>query len=211
MRKGTILGIMGCVVLLVVPASVNAATQPPGIQGNVTVVSPIPLPVTGSLAVSGTANVNVVNQDSHPVPVTNGPANTPLQVQLVTDPPWVPVASSSGVSQSSPVVTVYRVPDTAQRFVIELVTYDIAGLTSGGLLVSKIGLGVTTGGSSIEHYLTVAPVITYGTGAFKEYSLAQQVTLYADPGSDVTCQVYSDSATANSWSGTVTLGGRLVQ
>lgn len=70
MRRLTILGILACAVLLAVPASVNAA-QPPIIQGNVTVVSPIPLPVTGNVnaTVPGTVNATVSNTPSNPLSV----------------------------------------------------------------------------------------------------------------------------------------------
>jgi hypothetical protein len=62
MKRLTILGIIACVMMLVVSASVGAK-QPSGIQGNVTVVNPPshPVPVTG--------NVNIANTEGNPVPV----------------------------------------------------------------------------------------------------------------------------------------------
>lgn len=68
MKKLTILCIQACAVLFLITASVNAG-QPQGIQGNVTIVNPLPVPVTGDVNATVSGDVNVVNDSNNPVPV----------------------------------------------------------------------------------------------------------------------------------------------
>lgn len=80
MKRLTILGIIACVVMLVVPASV-LAKQPSGIAGNVTVVNPSsnPVPVEGDVNATVTGDVNVANEPTVHV-------GSPADVNVVNEP-----------------------------------------------------------------------------------------------------------------------------
>jgi hypothetical protein len=135
----------------------------------VTIVNPLPVPVAGSVAVSGTANVNVVNA---PLRVAVDATQQPFQKTLCTVG-WPPGCLSTPSS--------FNVPSD-KRLVIEYVS----GQCDTASLAESVGLmSVSTLVSSVPTSHYVVPQFLGSVGSVKLYGSAQQTRIYADPGTQV--------------------------
>jgi hypothetical protein len=193
-------------LLAVIGTIMNARQASAQDQGNgptkVTIVSPVPLPVTGSVTgtvtgnvgVTGTvglasgASVHVNNTLTDPVRVRN--VNDAIQPFQVTVSCLVPASACSAGG--------YTVP-MGKRAVIEYVSGKANG--SGSFDVAP-SLQTMTGGVTVEHELT-SSTAPRGTSTW-----GQQLRLYADPGSSINPSVFTNPSTNANF--TFTISGYLV-
>ncbi len=148
---------------------------------SVTVVAPLPLPVTGtvsgSVSISGTPSVNVSEE------------GTPFATTLCD--------GTLGVCASSSLPGSYMIPAN-NHLIIEYtsVSCELDTATPGSsATVGRFGLYVTTAGVTNDHSIANSPAVV--ASAYPSLQLfsqwAQPVKLYGDPGTAVTL---SDALTA---------------
>jgi len=146
----------------------------------VSVVSPVPLPVTGSVngsvSISGTPNVFVTNTDGNPLPTrdVDNPARTPIQFKLCQ-------TSSFGGGNPGVTCTDHSFQVSSEyRLVIEYISGQCFFTPA---VVTSIQLAVSTrvGGSSASHNLHLL------SNALdqRDLDIGQQVRIYADPDTSV--------------------------
>ena len=158
------LGVLAMFLTSVVVSARPAGAAPPVQAGpNVTIVSPLPLPVTGTTAVSGTVSVRDVDNA----------ARSPIQIELCQS------ASFGGPTPTCLAPPSAAVPST-HRLVIEYVSGGCS-VTPGVITFVRIHLGTTAGGTSASH---VFPLTKDALDA-GQLETALQTRIYADPGSTV--------------------------
>lgn len=166
-----------------------AATPPPGIQGNVTVVNTAaePVPVTGT--VSGTITGTVTDADN--------PARHAVQQDFTLSDP-----SSTGVSTSTIAIPAKKI------FVIEYVSWAVNRPAVGDLLEVEVGttgpkLDGTTG--TVFYDMVIPPP---SSGSSLGNVGGQVVRLYAQPGTTLT--VRAGLTASQQISGSVSISGYFV-
>lgn len=172
---------------LMIALGVNAAAPSPA-PVSVNVVN-TPLPVTGSVSVSGTSSVNasqngnwsvgITNTAANPVPVRNvdRPDSAPFEVQTCIS---VPIEGCSGG---------YDVPFTVdnrpiQRVVIDYVSV-VCGVTPATAIVSLVSMNTQVRGSGANYGFQ--PNFGFVDNANDErlQGVAQVTRIYADAGSSI--------------------------
>jgi hypothetical protein len=154
---------------------------------NVTIVSPIPLPVTGSVTSTVTGTVPVTGTvglaSGASVHVNNTVAD-PVRVRNVNDG-IQPFQGATSCSTTISSVTggcaqqVFNVP-VGKRAVIEYFTGTATlNVGPGGLFVFPT-VQTTIGGTAVVHGVSVLPLVSTNLGAATQWG--QQVRLYADSG-----------------------------
>ena len=159
-----------------------------------------PLPVTGSVSLSGSGNVSAAQSGNWSVGINNGAAN-PVPVrnveQVPDDPFQFHVCISSGAQDFS-CATRIIVPATVgdsqvRRMTIEHVT---AFCTAQPSTEANLGvqLATTSGGTIVTHGFPLnAGTVSNVLGTLeRDQGLAQVTRLYADPGTEV---FYGSSST----------------
>jgi hypothetical protein len=161
-------------MLAVIGTIMNSRQASAQDQGNgVTIVSPIPLPVTGTVGVASGASVRVNNTVADPVRVRN--VNDAIQ-------PFQAGQACTGLSGSSGCkVTIFTVP-TGKRAVIEyfsgIAILPVGLVVSPFLHTTQIGLGTRS------HFVpTTSPAYPNAPSGITTWG--QQVRLYADPGTAI--------------------------
>jgi hypothetical protein len=152
--------------------SPQASAQDQGNVSKVAIVSPIPLPVTGSTTVTG--NVGILGTPA--VTLSGNSAVNPLFVRDISEAAAQPFQFSA----SHPVGgAVFTVPSNT-RLVIEYVSY-----TCGAAQAGAVGLGTTVNGSKVIHWIQHDTSEATGNGFCVT---GRQVRIYADPLTDVIYQ-----------------------
>lgn len=174
MKRLAILGILASVVLLVAPVAVIAATPPNGITGNVTVVN-TPLPVTGSVGLSG-------NSESSPLFVSDvdKPERHAFQASTFRQCPGNDVCAVE-----------FTVPD-GQLLVIETLTVTVQLPTGQRALVgihpgSNVAIPLQFQGNFPSGILVPGDV----------YVAALPLRLYSNPGRTVRIAAQKNSETGS--------------
>ncbi len=154
------------------PAAVQAAGKAPPSE---VIVTNTPLPVQGSVGVTGTVGINnfpVTQSVSGTVGISGNSAATPLLVRDVDNDTRQPVAF--GLNDS---VQAFTVPSN-KRLVVEYVSWR--GTVNKGNIVAA-GLDVFTNGVEATYYIPGSPVSGENIGG-------ANVRLVADPGTQVVLQ-----------------------
>jgi hypothetical protein len=189
---------VGAAVLLLV--SVSAFAAPPDVKPSpdtpvsVTNTTASPVPVTGSVSVTGsvtgtvTGTVGLAPGTSVMIDSTVG---DPVRVRNVNDAIQPVHASTSCLATTIGCLpTIYTVP-AGKRLVIEYASMSVCILPGQS---ATLGVTTTTGGKTVTHFLNgTPPAVGPGTfaigcnGALPSSSVAtgQQVKIYADAGSSV--------------------------
>lgn len=174
MRSLTILGIFTCVGLLIAPPAVLGDPQ-------VTIVNPLPLPITGDVTVAG--DVEITNTEENPVSVIvtngNGAVTQPVQFSgsfLIYN------GSISGCDGAS---DTYMVP-SGQQLAVEYVSIRVMDLD----LDDTVDVDVRTqvGDYNQAHYLGVAEPqgrIKIDFAGSDDQFISKQVRFYADSDTNV--------------------------
>ena len=168
----------GAVLLL---AAIGTMMNRPAVQAaggpSVTIESPIPLPVTGTVAVTGSTTV------SGSVHVNNT-VTDPVRVRNVNDAIQAFQATGGCNGPASCTTTIFTVP-TGKRAVIEYFSgaANILGPQDGRpfTVFLRIQMG---GGPPIHHFVPMSPVFSSGTQSGIT-GWGQQVRLYADSGTAI--------------------------
>lgn len=140
----------------------------------VNIVSPLPLPVTGSLEVTGSV--------SAPLPVTS-PIDARIPVQATKD--------NTGCAFNGCQVVLYTVPDR-KRLVVEYISGSGHLLPGGSGGAAAITLSPEFGGQ--VHFIDVGVTRSTGSGDNARDVFADVVKVYAEPG-DVLCAINAASTT----------------
>ena len=185
------LGVLTILLMTVVASSRPASAAPPAQAGpNVTIVGPLPLPVTGSTTVSGTAAVRDVDNA----------ARSPFQAQLCQK-----VEFGTGTISACSTSNSFEVPSD-ERLVIEYVS-GTCFVTLGVVNSVRISMGTTAGGSQAEHRFLLTPDALDA----RNLDAAQQTRIYADPSSVVGMNFSSGAGPGNGVAKcTLTLSGYTV-
>lgn len=113
----------------------------------------------------------IVNDAAHPVPVvdvgTPAPAAEPFQHQVSS---FVPASLSLPVPEG-------------KRLVIEF--YSGAAGTTVPCAMAAMAIATNLSGESLQHKLLAVPVLLGQESEFNQYTISQQVRLYAAPGTVV--------------------------
>jgi hypothetical protein len=165
---------------------------------SVTVVAPLPLPVTGtvngSVSISGTPSVNVLEE------------GTPFATTL---------CAASTVGACGTVPESYMIPATS-HLILEY-TSGSCGLSTlragDSVEVGQFGLAVTTAGVTNSHSIANSPGLGLSVLAYPSQTAipqwAQAVKLYGDPGTAVTFLTFGSAIDSGSSYCTATISGRL--
>lgn len=160
-RRSFLIGSMVSAGLVITAGGLKA--QPPNPPGApVRIVSPLPVPTTGTTTVSGTVDVNVVS-GAVDVSVVDGQA--PLNFAFTCSTEFI------GCGPAQP----YEVP-AGHRLVIEYVSARALALPAGDAVMLE--LRTRAGGISTDFWMPPPPVSLQGHSAN-----SQAVKLYADTGS----------------------------
>jgi hypothetical protein len=168
----------------------------------VRIVDPLPVPVSGSVGVTGPITVSL-SAGSH-VRVDNTVTN-PVRVRNVNDALQPAQAGGSCVADAGLIgcgVTLYTVP-AGKRLVIEYASINSCSLPGQ---IALMDITTTVGGRSVAHSLTSTRAATspgsssIGCNGVTPSSVAatgEQVHLYADAETPVLVDVTRDSAVGN--------------
>jgi hypothetical protein len=180
-------------VTCVLMTSHKSAAQNPG--PSVTIASPLPLPVTGTLSFAGGSAVTV-----------NNPATSPVLVRDVDNPARQPVQAEGSCNGTlgGCLKTIYTVP-AGKRLVIEYASMR-ANIPVGE--VAELLIDTVVGDKVVRNGLPpTAPSVAFL--GFSAANMGQQVRLYADPGTIVNVEAFR-SASGNEASFDFTISGHLV-
>ena len=175
-----VLAVLGIIGAAFNPHPATAQNAGANAQGTapVTIVSPLPLPVTGSLSVGGTVAAtqsgtwNVGISGTPKVEVSRNdedPARAPFQTRLCM------AKNSDNCTDNLNFPTSFVVP-AGKRLVIEQISGEC--FPSGAVLA--VGITVTTGGATVSHLFGVQYPIAGTTGYTNHLT-----RLYADGGTSV--------------------------
>jgi hypothetical protein len=176
--------------VLTVAGAVGVEAQQNRPSTPVQLLGPLPLPVSGSLDISGTPNVNVANTEADPAVVrdADNPARSPFQAVLCTTASFNGGSVPTCLGASSTLA----VPSD-RRLVIEYVAADCV---QSNVNFIQVSLGTTVGGVNSNYPVHLA--FNVFSTAFLEGG--QQTRIYADPGSAV---FIADSASGGALPGSV--------
>ena len=178
-------------------ATAQPGTAPPKSSGSapVTIVSPIPLPITGSTTVSGavaatqsgTWNVGITgNSGANPVLVrdVDNPARRPFQIMLCG-------GGKNGVSFCN--LPVLGAPGAPSAFVVPPGQQLVLRFVSGSCIATNtdnlnLNLKTTVAGATVGYPLF--PV----QSRFPLWGVTQEVYISADPGTNVALETIEQSA-----------------
>lgn len=164
------------ILVLIVTITTNMGNAAPPTQ-NVNVVN------TPNVNVSNTPNVQVGNTTTNPVPTrdVDNPARQPFQIGL-----GISVANGNLTANGS-----FTVP-AGKQLVIEFVS-ALAAISSGQKLTLQFS--TTGGGAPVAFTLPAFLQGTFG-GTVDDYAVAQQMRVYADPGTSVQFVLTQNNTTA---------------
>ncbi len=203
-------GVLAVVLGFVTSGQVGA--QDPGPPGGLDVhVVNTPLPVTGTVGISGTPTVNLGAGNTVGINGTvkvGNSASSPVLVRDVDDAARSAFHASADVgipdTRSEGLATITTVP-AGKRLVIEYVSI-LAQAPTGQKLFAQITVFVDSVGQN--HFITLTP-----QGAFSStdvFTAAQPTRLYADAGTNVTASLFRN-ATTGVVGNTVAISGYLVK
>ena len=202
--------------------NVNVVNTPLPVQGTVNVGNfPASSTVTGSVSITGTPNVNVVNTSSHPVPVTGTGATGEVSVRNVDERgrnpfsalhnPNTATANCSGAGggfQDCTFTGGFPVVPAGKRLVIT----DFSGQAraAGGCKIASIALGTSNeGGGSFGHPFTFA--VPHPNPAVAEVAdFHESILAFVEAGSSPSFEVAASCAGLSAGLQVVTISGYLV-
>jgi hypothetical protein len=185
LKIAAIVGVLG-------PTLVIAAPQvPPSAPVTVVNTSSNPVPVTGTVGLSGTGNVQVTNSVANPVPVSvaNNAPNV-IQITYAKDMGNLLVGTNPEV--------IYTVP-AGFRLVIEY--FEIGGALQSGEVATG-GIYTTVSSKPALHEIMTPPAPSLlGGGALANQNTTESKTvrIYADPQTDVAAQVGRSDGTGHAF------------
>jgi hypothetical protein len=173
---------------------VNDETEPVPVTGIVTVGNfPAALSVEGTVDIGNlpaVQDVEVINSIDNPIVATCTDLKEPIQAEVSADDLWD--------------VTLYRVPDD-RLLEIRYISIRQFHLSENEYLIAE--LGISLNGERKDHTLQAfSGPVNLQVGDDKVWLLAQSLSLYADPGSQVRLTVFGATQYAG---GKATLAGTL--
>ena len=178
---------------LLCPAlALGAAQVPPSAPVTVVNKSSNPVPIVGSVGLSGTANVQIINGGTNPVPVSISNSAPPEVVQVDYSKDLNDLLIGTGPE------LIYSVP-AGFRLVIEYLEVQ-GSLQSGEAATGGIYTTVNSKTSLHETMTPPAPFLLNGTALTNQGTTAgKTVRIYADPGTDVMAQVDRSDGTGHAF------------
>ena len=172
-------------VAIVTNAKRAVAQNPHPGSAPVNIVSPVPLPITGDVSITGTPTINISNTASTPLYVNDidAAARQPFQVTLCR------AGGLFRCSGSGPTVPTSFTLPTGRQAVVEYVSGFCATGATSPLLVQ---IATTVGGTSVNH---VVPSLSVGD----LQQFGNQTRIYADQGSNVSLSLLSEGGPDNSF------------
>lgn len=196
MKKLLISGIIGCLVMLIAPAAViGAPAGPPG-GLDVTIVNPLPVPVTGNVNATIQGDVEVINDEMNPVPVQDLRHDAckpkPLFIHEYT--------------QGDPGQRYYRVNlinQVPKNQVLVIESVSVSVLLKDNILPAMVRVSVGAPLQFIYIPLIESPGLNFIdlNGIYPTWTNTINTRIYAAPGHSVSAELWTDNPIQTQFSG----------